>query len=125
MVRISFSLPPGAFEGQLDSGTVYIDTVITEQIKSDVSLNALIDKIKEMRREVDIEDEAKIEVQVVTADALAESLEKAKDTIMEKCNAYEVVFPLDDRLSADEYHVGEMELNGERCRIGIVQVDFE
>ncbi len=125
MVQISFSLPPGAFEGEIDSGTIYIDTMITEQVKSDVSLNALIDKIKEMRREVEIGDEAKIEVQVVTDDALAETLEGAKNTIMEKCNAYDVIFPLDDHLSTDEYHVGEIELNGEKCRIGIVQVDFE
>jgi len=125
MVQISFSLPEGAFEGAVDSGTVYIDTVMTEQTKSDASLNALIEKIREMRRELEIDENAKIEVQVMAADDTVEALEGSKEAIKDKCGAYDVVFPLDDPFGTDEYYVGEIELDGEKCRIGIVQVDFQ
>jgi hypothetical protein len=125
MVSVTFSLPPGAFEGTLDNGILYIDRVITEEVKTEMSLNSLIGKINEMRHELEMGEEAQIEVQVLAGDELAERLEMAKEEIIKACGAYEVEFPLDDPFGSGDYYVGEMELDGEKCRIGIVQVEFD
>jgi hypothetical protein len=125
MVSVAFSLPPGAFEGPLDSGSVYIDSRITEEVKSEISVNKLIEKVMAMRLEVGIEEGAMIEIQMIAGDALVERLEKVKDQIKSKCNAYDIIFPLDDPFGSGEYYVSEVELEGETCRIGIVQVELE
>jgi len=124
MISVSFSLPDGAFEGSLESGALYIDSMITEEIMSDISADKLIEKIMAMRQEAEIEEDAKIEVQIFASDALVEKLEKAKARIKGKCNAYDVIFPLDNPFGSDEYYVSELDLDGERCKIGIVQVEL-
>ncbi|MFO7618843.1 MAG: hypothetical protein R6W91_04220 [Thermoplasmata archaeon] len=125
MVSIDFSLPPSAFEGTIDSGTIYIERMKAEEAKADTAANMLIGKIMAMREELEIEEGAKIEVQILASDALVENLERAKDSIMGKCGAHDVLFPLDDPFASGEYYVGELELEGETCKIGIVQVEFE
>jgi hypothetical protein len=126
MVSLSFSLPAGAFEAPLDSGVIYIDTRITEEAKSDASVGLVVEKIKEMRRELDIEEGAMVEVQIFADDdGLAELLEKAKELIKGSCGAYDVALPLDDPFGAGEYYTSDLEINGAVCTIGIVQVELE
>lgn len=125
MISISFSLPPGAFEGPLDSGVVYIDSTLTEEMKSEISANKIIERIMTMRQELEIEAGAKIEVQILASDALADKLEKVKDSIKNKCNAYDVLLPLDDPFGSGEHYVTELDLDEEKCKIGIVQVELD
>jgi isoleucyl-tRNA synthetase len=125
MISLSFSLPPEAFEGPMDSGVIYIDSTVTEEMKAVITADKIIDKIMTMRQELDIEADANIEVQILASDALVEKLEKTKDSMKDRCNAYDVIFPLDDPFASGEYYVSELDLDGETCKIGIVQVELD
>ncbi len=124
MVSISFSLPPGVIEGDFESGKIYIDTTEAEEAPTEIIVSKVTKKVLEMRKDLELDDETYIEIQIFTGDKLAEELEKWKDEIAERTHAHSVELPFDDPFTSDEYHVSEMSYEEETLKIGIVTIEF-
>jgi hypothetical protein len=129
MVSITLSLPKGAFENDFDTGKIYLDFHVTEEMAEESNIkkamNEIINKVAQMRGEMELPDDTQIEVQILAPDALAEALEEMKTEIEDNINAYAVEFPLDSPFDGDNYFVSEIQIQDETVSIGIVTVEFE
>ena len=124
MVSISFSLPPGVIEDDFESGKIYIDTTEAEEAPTEIIVSKVSEKILEMRRDLELDDEIYIEIQIFTGDKLAEELEKWKDEIAERTHAHTVELPFDDPFTNGDHHVSEISFEEETLKIGIVPIEF-
>jgi len=125
MVSISFSLPEGAIEERVGDGIVYLDTVVTEEMKTETAANEIIRNVLEMRKKLELDEETLIEVQIFTGDELAEGLENWTEEITKKTNAHQVEIPIDDPFENDEYYTFEIISDEEKIIVGIVPIEFE
>ena len=125
MVSIGFSLPEDAVQGEIEDGIVFIDTVISEEMRSEIMMNEVIARLLKMRAEMELDEGMQIEVQIFGADAVMDELEQCKDEIAKKSNAYDVIFPLDDPFEKSDHYVYELAFGDESCKLGILPVEFE
>jgi hypothetical protein len=125
MLAIFIELPPGILRKEFDDAVIYLDTNLSEEAQQVGMADEVISIIKDMRKDMELTDEDKIDIQIFTVDAMVEKLEAHKERIMEGAGAYSLDFPLDNILEGEtSYYVAETEFAGEKVLIGIAQVEF-
>ncbi len=71
-----------------DRGVVYVDTSLTEEIESEGYAREIIRRIQEMRKELDLDIEAEIRVELTVADdRVAELIDERRDLVAEEVRA--------------------------------------
>jgi isoleucyl-tRNA synthetase len=127
MLQFKLSTPENIVEKEFESGMIYIDKELTEEMKVEGLAGDLIEHIIGMRRDLNISDEDFIETQIYVEDRLAEQLEKFKELITLKTHSYAVEFPFDNIFEegASGYYALEKDLDGYTAWIGIVVVEIE
>jgi isoleucyl-tRNA synthetase len=71
-----------------DRGVVYVDTTLTEEIESEGYAREAIRRIQEMRKELDLDIEAEIRVDLAVADErIAGLVDEHRDLIAEEVRA--------------------------------------
>ncbi len=126
MVSAELSVPEGVIERDLEAGIIYVDTRMSEEAQGEMLTHKICAQISSMRDEMELAEETYVEVQIFTTDdKLAEEIDKKKDDISAKTNAYSVEIPFDDPFKGDDYLVAEIEHDDEIIKIGIIPVEFE
>ncbi|UCF07620.1 MAG: hypothetical protein JSW28_08230 [Thermoplasmata archaeon] len=127
MLKFKISIPENIVEKEFDSGVIYIDKEMTEEIKAESLAEELITHIIGLRRECSINDEDYIETQIFVDDKLAEQLESWKQHIASKTHSYMVEFPFDNIFEegVSGYYAVQREIDGQTAWIGIVVVELE
>ena len=127
MLEFKLSTPENVVEKEFESGIIYLDKELTEEMKAEGLAEELIEHVMGMRRELNISDQDFIETQIYVDDKTAEQLEKFKEHITAKTHSYAVEFPFDNIFEegASGYYAVEKEIGGLSVWIGIVVVELE
>jgi isoleucyl-tRNA synthetase len=127
MLEFKLSIPDNVVVKEFDSGAIYINKELTEEMKTEGIAEELIEHINGMRKELNIKDKDYIETQVFVPDKMADLLESWKEHIASKTRSYTLEFPFENIFEGEKsgYYVVEREIGGEKAVIGIVVVEWE
>ncbi len=117
MVSFAETLPKGVLREEFSSGVIYVDTEVTAEIKSEGFSKEIIRRIQEMRKEMDLEVDEKIQTRIVLSDRLYDILESKKDFIAHETRSDTLDFVSEEL--TDGYIV-EWNAEGENFTIGIL-----
>ncbi|MFC7047382.1 isoleucine--tRNA ligase [Halobacteriaceae archaeon GCM10025711] len=91
MVSFVEETPDGVTGADFDGGTVYVDTALTEDIESEGYAREIIRRVQEMRKDLDLDMEDRIRLDVlVFDDRVAELVARHEDLIAEEVRAAEL-----------------------------------
>ncbi|UCF08893.1 MAG: isoleucine--tRNA ligase [Thermoplasmata archaeon] len=117
MVSFAETLPKGVLQEKFSGGMIYVDTMVTEEIKSEGYSKEIIRRIQEMRKEMNLEVDEKINTKILLSDTLFDMLESHKESISRETRSESLDFVSEEL--TDGYIV-EWNAEGENFTIGIV-----
>jgi len=113
MVGFVEDLPAEVEGADFDGGTVYVDTTLTDDIESEGYAREVIRRVQEMRKELDLDIEAAIRLDVMVFDErVAELVSEHEDLIAEEVRAA-------DLGEVEDGHAEEWDVEGVRMRLAI------
>ena len=120
MVEFVTQTPEGVsgteFEVGDTAGVVYVDTELTEEIESEGYAREVIRRVQEMRKELDLDIEAEIRLDLdVADDRVAALVERHEDLIAREVRAAEIG-------GVEDGHRKEWDVEGVEMELAIVQV---
>ncbi|QSG05177.1 isoleucine--tRNA ligase [Halapricum desulfuricans] len=120
MVEFVRQLPDGvagtAFEALSGEGVVYVDTTLTEDIESEGYAREVIRRVQEMRKDLELDLEARIRVELdVDDDRVADLVAEHEDLIKEEVRA-------DELGRVEDGHRKTWEVEGIEMEIAVVPV---
>ncbi|WP_232686530.1 isoleucine--tRNA ligase [Halobacterium zhouii] len=91
MVEFVEETPEGVAGAEFEEGTVYVDTELNEDVESEGYAREVIRRVQEMRKEMDLELDAEIRLDVLVFDErVAELVASHEDLIAEETRAVEL-----------------------------------
>jgi isoleucyl-tRNA synthetase len=92
MVSFSASLPPDITEVQFSEGDVYIDFMVTPEIKAEGFARELVRRIQQMRKDMKLDVEEFISTEVKASATMTEYFKDWKDHIMKETRSRKLMF---------------------------------
>jgi isoleucyl-tRNA synthetase len=115
MVSFVEVTPENVAAASFDGGTVYVDTGLTEDIRSEGYAREIIRRVQEMRKDLDLEMDRAIELDVmVFDDEVARLVAKREDLIAEETRATELG-PIED----EDAYTETWEVEGVRVELTV------
>jgi isoleucyl-tRNA synthetase len=122
MVSFKETLPKGIFQEEFTDGALFLDTEITDEIKSEGFAKEMIRRIQEMRKEMDLRVEEEIYTKIKMNDNLYDILESKKDHIANETRSSNLDF-VNEELS--EGYIVEWNAEGQNFTIGVTATTTE
>jgi isoleucyl-tRNA synthetase len=116
MVSFKETLPKGIFLEEFSGGALYLDTEITDEIKSEGFAKEIIRRIQEMRKEMDLRVEEEILTKIKMDDRLYDILEQKKDYIAHETRSSDLDFVTEE---LSEGYIVEWNAEGQNFTIGV------
>ncbi len=117
MVSFMETLPKGVLSAEFSGGLIYLDTEITEEIRSEGFAKEMIRRIQEMRKEMNLEVDEEIHTKIRVSDELYDILEGQKDYIARETRSQNLDF-ISQELT--EGYIVEWNAEGESFTISVV-----
>ncbi len=122
MVSFMETLPKGVLQEEFSGGLIYLDTEITDEIRSEGFAKEMIRRIQEMRKEMDLKVEEEIYTKIKVSDELQNILEGNRDFIASETRSQTLDFVKEEL--AEGYTV-EWNAEGENFTISVARVTIE
>jgi isoleucyl-tRNA synthetase len=122
MVSFMETLPKGVLREEFSGGLVFLDTEITDEIKSEGFAKEIIRRVQEMRKEMDLKVEEEIFTKIRTSDVLYNILEGKKDLIARETRSQTFDFVTEE---LTEGYIVEWNAEGENFTISIAPEKVE
>ncbi|MEE9151467.1 MAG: isoleucine--tRNA ligase [Thermoplasmata archaeon] len=122
MVSFMETLPKGVLREEFSGGLIFLDTEITDEIKSEGFAKEMIRRIQEMRKEMDLKVEEEIYTKIKTGDELYNILDGRKDFIVRETRSQTLDFVTEELA---EGYIVEWNAEGENFTISIAPVITE
>jgi isoleucyl-tRNA synthetase len=122
MVSFMETLPKGVFQEQFSGGLLFLDTEITDEIKSEGFAKEIIRRIQEMRKEMDLKVEDKINTKIKISDELYNLLETKRDFMSHETRSQNFDFVTEE---LTEGYIVEWNAEGENFTISIATLAKE
>ncbi len=116
MVSFAETLPTGVLQEEFSGGLIYLDTQITDEIKSEGFSKELIRRIQEMRKEMNLKVDEHIITKVKMSDNLYDILEGKNDYIASETRSETLDFVSEE---LTEGYIVEWNAEGESFTISI------
>jgi isoleucyl-tRNA synthetase len=117
MVNFTTALPENVVGNDFPGGSVYVDTVVSDELKAEALSRELTRRIQEMRKEMGLNVEDKITVEAAVSTESQKALKKWTDHIASETRATKLSFSKEPKGS----HVKEWELEDEKVVIGLAK----
>ncbi|UCE39211.1 MAG: isoleucine--tRNA ligase [Thermoplasmata archaeon] len=117
MVSFMETLPKGVLQEEFSDGFIFLDTEITDEIRSEGFAKEMIRRIQEMRKEMNLHVEEEIHTKIKISDELYDILEGKKDYITRETRSQNLDFVTDE---LSEGYIVEWNAEGESFTISIV-----
>jgi isoleucyl-tRNA synthetase len=117
MVSFMETVPKGVLSEEFSGGLIYLDTEITDEIRSEGFAKEMIRRIQEMRKEMNLEVDEEIHTKIKISDELYDILEGQKDFIARETRSQNLDF-ISEELT--EGYIVEWNAEGESFTISIV-----
>lgn len=92
MVSFSSSLPPEVIDAEFSEGEIYIDFTVTPEIEAEGFARELVRRIQQMRKDMKLDVEEFISVEVKASATITEYFKNWKDHIMKETRSRSLVF---------------------------------
>jgi isoleucyl-tRNA synthetase len=122
MVSFKETLPKGIFQEEFGDGSLFLDTEITDEIKSEGFAKEIIRRIQEMRKEMDLRVEEEITTKIKMGDVLYDILEPKKEYIAHETRSGVLDFVTDE---LSEGYIVEWNAEGQNFTISVVSTRGE
>jgi isoleucyl-tRNA synthetase len=122
MVSFKETLPKGIYQEEFSGGALFLDTEITDEIKSEGFAKEMIRRIQEMRKEMDLRVEEEIQTKIKMDDRLYDILEHKKDFIAHETRSSDLHFVTDE---LSEGYIVEWNAEGQNFTISVVSTRIE
>ena len=121
MVETEKKVPERYSTSEFNSGTVYVDSKLTEELKKEGYAKETIRRIQEMRKQLDLHVEEYIIVKLDTTDIeFTKSIEEWKDHISHETRAKKL-----EQSEANGELIKEWTINGKKLKIGVKQTETQ
>ncbi|MFB6282660.1 MAG: isoleucine--tRNA ligase [Halobacteria archaeon] len=118
MVEFREEVPDEVESAEFSDGTVYVDVAIDEEIEAEGFAREVVRRIQEMRKQLELDVEERIEVDVAFEESRTESLVgEHREYVMEETRADG--FELGEVEGSEYDSVEDWEIEGEEVRIGL------
>jgi isoleucyl-tRNA synthetase len=122
MVSFKETLPKGIYQEEFTDGVLFLDTEITDEIRSEGFAKEMIRRVQEMRKEMDLRVEEEIQTKIKMNDALYDILESKKDHIAHETRSGSLDF-VNEELS--EGYIVEWNAEGQNFTISVTSTRSE
>jgi isoleucyl-tRNA synthetase len=122
MVSFKETLPKGIFQEEFGDGSLFLDTEITDEIKSEGFAKEIIRRVQEMRKEMDLRVEEEINAKIKMNDNLYDILESKKDYIAHETRSANLDF-VNEELA--EGYIVEWNAEGQNFTISVMSTRSE
>jgi isoleucyl-tRNA synthetase len=122
MVSFMETLPKGVIQEEFSDGLIFLDTEITDEIRSEGFAKEMIRRIQEMRKEMDLEVDEEIYTKIKMEDQLYDIIEGKKDYMTRETRSATLDFVTDE---LTEGYIVEWNAEGESFTISIVSATKE
>ncbi|MDD1772526.1 MAG: isoleucine--tRNA ligase [Methanomassiliicoccales archaeon] len=121
MVSFTISLPKEVYAAAFSGGEIYLDFEITKEIEAEGFAREIIRRVQQTRKEMKLDVEEFIKVEVQANSKVAEYLKMWKDHIMSEVRSKS--FELVPEVRGDA--VGKWDIEGEHVEIGVVSMNLK
>jgi isoleucyl-tRNA synthetase len=119
-VLFDSELPDDFVSSEFDSGNVFVNTNITPEIKQEAMARELIRRVQDMRKELDLDVEANINVTVETSEEFKDLIVPQSEFISHEIRAKSLIISDTEQCSTDsDDFTKEWDIEGEKVIISI------